>query len=140
MWQEMEKTFIMPDATGFSKVRHIGISNFNTTQIQNLLKAATVKPFKPPDRSTPLPARLGILPVSTHATESHSSPMHCLETRTQNITTATRIPAGNCCRIELTLCQNRRTKEMHYRSTHYSMEQSPQYHRDSKNIQSAKRK
>jgi len=40
----MEKA-VEPDAKGFKKVRHIGISNFNVTQIEELLSEATIKPF-----------------------------------------------------------------------------------------------
>lgn len=40
----MEKA-LEPDEKGFRKVRHIGISNFNVTQIDDLLANSKVKPF-----------------------------------------------------------------------------------------------
>src|ERR1700753_928315 len=44
MWKDMEKA-LQPDAKGFRKVRHIGISNFNVTQLEDLLSHAKVKPY-----------------------------------------------------------------------------------------------
>ena len=40
----MEKV-LEPDANGHRKVHHIGISNFNVTQIEDLLAATKVKPY-----------------------------------------------------------------------------------------------
>jgi alcohol dehydrogenase (NADP+) len=44
MWKDMEKT-LEPDAQGRRKVRYIGISNFNVTQIEDLLSKTKVKPL-----------------------------------------------------------------------------------------------
>jgi diketogulonate reductase-like aldo/keto reductase len=44
MWKQLEKS-LEPDAKGFRKVRHIGISNFNVTQLEDLMASAKVKPY-----------------------------------------------------------------------------------------------
>jgi len=44
MWKQLEQS-LQPDSNGFRKIRHIGISNFNVTQLEDLLAHATVKPY-----------------------------------------------------------------------------------------------
>jgi len=44
MWKAMEK-LLEPDSFGHRKVRYIGISNFNVTQIEDLLAKTRVKPY-----------------------------------------------------------------------------------------------
>ena len=44
MWRQMERA-LEPDANGHRKVHHIGISNFNVTQIEDLLAKTRVKPY-----------------------------------------------------------------------------------------------
>jgi len=44
MWKHMERA-LEPDASGHRKVHHIGISNFNVTQIEELLAKTRVKPY-----------------------------------------------------------------------------------------------
>jgi diketogulonate reductase-like aldo/keto reductase len=44
MWKNMEKA-LEPDANGHRKVRFIGISNFNVTQIDDLLSKTKIKPY-----------------------------------------------------------------------------------------------
>jgi diketogulonate reductase-like aldo/keto reductase len=43
-WKAMEKLVAPGNAAHKGKARFIGISNFNVTQIQDLLKVATIKP------------------------------------------------------------------------------------------------
>jgi hypothetical protein len=44
MWKALEKA-LEPDASGHRKIHHIGISNFNVTQIEDLLAKTRVKPY-----------------------------------------------------------------------------------------------
>jgi len=44
MWKQLEQS-LEPDAKGFKRIRHIGISNFNVTQIEDLMANSKVKPY-----------------------------------------------------------------------------------------------